>query len=63
MNGDPCEWPVSEREVDGAGKHRVRILELLIERITFHGADGQLDITFRPTGIKTLIAEREEVTV
>jgi hypothetical protein len=46
-----------------ATHERVRIVELLIERIEFHRADGDLDITFRPTGVKTLITEREEVAV
>lgn len=36
---------------------QVRVLELLVERIDYHGADGTVSVTFRPTGIRAL---REE---
>jgi len=42
-------------------RERSRIIELLIERIELNGTEGRLDITFHPTGIKTLMVEREEV--
>ncbi len=44
-----------------ATREKTRLLDMLIERITVHGADGHLNITFRPTGIKTLMVQREEV--
>jgi site-specific DNA recombinase len=34
-----------------------RVLRLLVERVTYDGADGTLAITFRPTGIKALAEE------
>ena len=33
---------------------QARAIELLIERVTFDGRIGELSITYRPTGIKTL---------
>ena len=33
---------------------QARAIELLIERVTFDGRVGNLSITYRPTGIKTL---------
>ena len=38
---------------------QARVLHLLVERVTYDGADGTLAITFRPTGIKALAEERE----
>lgn len=38
---------------------QARVLDLLIERVTYDGADGTLAITFRPTGIKALAEELE----
>jgi site-specific DNA recombinase len=35
-------------------REKVRIIHLLIERIDFHGATGEMSITFHPSGIKTL---------
>ena len=40
---------------------QARVLHLLVERVTYDGADGTLAITFRPTGIKALAEEREVV--
>ena len=42
---------------------RARLVELLIERVVFDGRTGEVDITFRPHGIKSLIDganEKEE---
>jgi site-specific DNA recombinase len=38
---------------------QARVLHLLVERVTYDGADGTLAITFRPTGIKALAEELE----
>ena len=40
-------------------REQARVLELLIERVEHDGANGDVAITFRPTGIKTLAAEFE----
>ena len=37
-----------------APREQIRVLELLIEQIEFNGHRGNMSITFRPTGIKTL---------
>lgn len=45
---------------------QIRIVELLIERIEYDGEAGDISITFRPSGIRTLageLATREEVAV
>lgn len=47
-----------------APREQVRILELLIERIEYDGNGGNVSITFRPSGIRTLageLAKRDEV--
>ena len=44
-----------------ASREQAKLVELLIERIDVHGADNRLDINFRPSGIRSLVAEREEV--
>ena len=36
---------------------KTRIIQLLIERVSYDSAGGQLDVTYRPTGIHTLAAE------
>ncbi len=36
---------------------RLRVLNLLIERIDYNAAAGRVGLTFRPTGIRTLAAE------
>ena len=35
-------------------KERARILQLLVERIEFHGAKNEVTITFRPEGVRSL---------
>ena len=35
-------------------REQARSIELLIERVTFDGRAGNLSITYRPTGIRTL---------
>ena len=40
-----------------APRDQTRILELLIERIDYRGQDGQISLTFRPSGIQTLTQE------
>jgi site-specific DNA recombinase len=44
-------------------REQARVIELLIERISYDGVGGNVSITFRPTGIKSLLgqlAERKE---
>lgn len=36
---------------------QARVLNLLVERIDYDGPAGNVSITFRPTGIKSLAAE------
>jgi site-specific DNA recombinase len=46
-----------------APREQSRVIDLLIERVTFDGDGGNVSITFRPSGIKTLaddLAERKE---
>lgn len=38
-------------------REQARVLELLIERVDYHGADGTVSVTFRPTGIRSLSDE------
>jgi site-specific DNA recombinase len=38
-------------------REQVQVLGLLIERVDHDGRQGNIDITFRPTGIKTLAVE------
>ncbi len=38
-------------------KEQARLVGLLVQRVDYDGASGQLQITFHPTGIKTLIDE------
>ena len=40
-----------------APREQARVIELLVEQITYDGKDGNISITFRPTGIKTLAGE------
>ena len=35
-------------------REQARAIELLIERVTYDGRAGNLSITYRPTGIRTL---------
>ena len=41
-------------------REKIRIIQLLIERIDYHGATGEMSISFRPNGIKTLTGENNE---
>jgi site-specific DNA recombinase len=41
-------------------REQVRVVELLIERVTFDGPGENVSITFRPTGIKTLLPATSE---
>jgi site-specific DNA recombinase len=54
---DPLWETLSARE-------QARILHLLIERVDYDGPNGTVEITFHPTGIKTLADElkRQEAT-
>jgi site-specific DNA recombinase len=38
-------------------RERARVIELLIEQIVYDGTDGNISITFRPTGIKAFVGE------
>jgi len=40
-----------------APREQARVIELLVERVAYDGKGGQLAITFRPSGIKTLASE------
>jgi site-specific DNA recombinase len=40
-----------------APRDQARVIELLIERIDYRGQDGQISLTFRPSGIQTLTQE------
>ena len=40
-----------------APRDQTRIIELLIERIDYRGREGQISLTFRPTGIHALTQE------
>lgn len=40
-----------------APRDQARVLELLIERIDYQGQDGQISLTFRPSGIQTFTQE------
>ena len=41
-----------------SGKEKGRMLRLLIERIGYDGKGGKISITFRPTGIKSLVESK-----
>ena len=43
-----------------ADREKIRIIHLLIERIDYNGATGEMSITFRPSGIKTLSSASDE---
>jgi site-specific DNA recombinase len=38
-------------------KERARVVELIVERVTYDGTEGKLAITYRPTGLWTLANE------
>jgi site-specific DNA recombinase len=40
-----------------APREQARVIELLVERVSYDGDGGNISITFRPTGIKTLAGE------
>ena len=42
-------------------KERSRILHLLIEKVVYNAATGDMEINFRPGGVRALAAENEEV--
>lgn len=41
-------------------KEKVRIIQLLIQRVSYNGEDGTIAITFHPSGIKRLAAEMSQ---
>lgn len=43
-------------------REQVRILELLLERVSYNSNSSQISLTYRPTGIQTLAAEFLEQT-
>ena len=46
-----------------APREQARVLHLLIERVDYDGENGNVSITFHPTGIRTLTQQhREEAT-
>ena len=44
-------------------KERSRVLHLLIEKVTYNAVTGDMEINFRPGGVRALAAENEEVVV
>lgn len=44
-------------------KERARVVELIVERVTYDGAEGKLSITYRPNGLRTLADEIADRTV
>ena len=38
-------------------KLRARVVELIVEYVTYEGTEGKLSITYRPTGLRTLANE------
>jgi len=46
-----------------APREQARVVEILVERVAYDGNAGNISITFRPSGIKTLAGElsRREV--
>jgi len=43
-------------------RERARILHLLIEEVVYDARSGEIEIAFRPGGVKALVAKAEEVT-
>jgi site-specific DNA recombinase len=43
-----------------APREQARILELLIDRVDYDGERGQVSLTFRPCGIRSLTQELQE---
>ena len=41
-------------------KEQARVAVLMIERVSYDGADGKVALTFRPSGIKALAEEARE---
>ena len=39
---------------------QARVIELLVEKVEYDGRDGQVTVTFHPTGIKALADELAE---
>jgi site-specific DNA recombinase len=59
---DPCELGVALAAFDPVWDRlttpeQARVVQLLIERIDHDGRDGNLDITFRPAGVRLLATE------
>lgn len=40
-------------------KERVRVMQLLIERVVYDGENGKVSVNFRPAGIRALAFEAE----
>jgi site-specific DNA recombinase len=61
--------PLDDREIDEAlavfdpvwnaltAKEQGRVLQLLVERVDYNGAEGKVEIAFHPAGIRSLLAE------
>ena len=41
-------------------REQVRVIELLVDTVDYHGGTGKVVVTFNPVGIKTLAAEQAE---
>ncbi len=40
-------------------RERVRVIQLLVERVVYNGTNGKVSVSFRPTGIRALAFEAE----
>jgi site-specific DNA recombinase len=61
--------PLDDREIDEAlavfdpvwnaltAKEQGRVLQLLVERVDYNGAEGKVEIAFHPAGIRSFLAE------
>jgi site-specific DNA recombinase len=63
---DDAEVTAALTEFDGvwdalSPREKARVLELLIDRVTYDGREGNVAITFRPTGIRALMSEIGDV--
>jgi site-specific DNA recombinase len=43
-----------------APREQARVIELLVDRVTYDGVAGTISITFHPRGIKALASEMAE---
>ena len=41
-------------------RERSRVMRLLLEKVSYHAKDGQVELEFRPSGIRSLARKTEE---